>query len=159
MRDAEDSELDALARLWYEGWQDAHAAIVPPALARLRTLESFRERLAAVLSDIRVAGPVGAPIGFCINKDDELYQLYVAPAARGSGLALALTRDSEARLAAKGVATAWLACSVGNDRAARFYEKAGWTRARTEPYLAETSEGPFQLDIWRYEKQLGLGDR
>jgi ribosomal protein S18 acetylase RimI-like enzyme len=154
IRNADAAELDALALLWYEGWQDAHAAIVPPELARVRTLESFRERLAAVMPDIRAAGPVGAPAGFCINKEDELYQLYVAKEARGTGLALALTRDSEARLAEAGVETAWLACSVGNDRAARFYEKAGWRRTRTEPYLAETSEGPFQLDVWRYEKRL-----
>jgi ribosomal protein S18 acetylase RimI-like enzyme len=154
IRDAEASELDALAGLWYEGWQDAHAAIVPRRLRELRTLESFRDRLAARLAHIRVSGPVGAPLGFCINEGDELYQLYVAPAARGSGLALALTRDSEARLAAAGVKTAWLACSVGNDRAARFYEKAGWRRVRTEPYLAETSEGAFHLDVWRYEKEV-----
>jgi hypothetical protein len=25
---------------------------------------------------------------------------------------------------------------------------------RTQPYLAETSEGPFELDVWRYEKAL-----
>jgi ribosomal protein S18 acetylase RimI-like enzyme len=154
IRNADKSELDALARLWYDGWQDAHAAIVPKRLAELRTLESFRDRLAARLADIRVAGPMGAPVGFCINENDELYQLYVAPAARGSGLAMTLTRDSEARLAAAGVKTAWLACSVGNDRAARFYEKAGWTRVSTQSYLAETSEGPFPLDVWRYEKPL-----
>jgi ribosomal protein S18 acetylase RimI-like enzyme len=153
IRDAHPSERDALARLWHEGWQDAHAAIVPPALARLRTLESFRDRLAAC-ADIRAAGPKGAPLGFAVIKDDELYQLFVARAARGTGLAAALTDDAEARLAAAGVRTAWLACTVGNERAARFYEKAGWRRVGTEPYLAETSEGPYRLDVWRYEKAL-----
>ena len=92
-------------------------------LARARTLTSFRARLAAALDDTRVAGPAGAPLGLCMLKDDELNQLYVAREARGSGVAAALLADGEARLAERGVTTAWLACAVGNDRAARFYEK------------------------------------
>lgn len=154
IRNANESELDALARLWYEGWQDAHVKIVPAALARVRTLESFRERLAARLAHIRVAGPEGAPTGFYINENDELYQIYVAASARGTGLANALIEESEARHAAAGVKVAWLVCSVGNDRAAHFYEKVGWHRVGTVPYPCETSEGPFTLDVWRYEKRL-----
>lgn len=55
IRPAETAEIDALARLWHDGWRDAQLAIVPEALARLRTLESFRERMAAGLADVRVA--------------------------------------------------------------------------------------------------------
>jgi GNAT superfamily N-acetyltransferase len=155
VRPAEATELDHLARLWYDAWQDAHAAILPEDLKRLRTLESFRERLAAALSDLRVVGPAGAPIGFSWVKDDELYQLFVAASARGKGVAAVLIADAEAQLAAAGVGTAWLACAIGNDRAARFYEKCGWTRAGTMINHAETSEGTFALETWRYEKKLG----
>jgi ribosomal protein S18 acetylase RimI-like enzyme len=88
-------------------------------------------------------------------KDDELYQLYVGAAARGSGAAAALVADAEARLARQGVSTAWLACAIGNERAARFYEKCGWQRTATEPYHAEIPEGTLTLDVWRYEKRLG----
>lgn len=28
-RDAEEADIDPLAKLWYEGWLDAHAGIVP----------------------------------------------------------------------------------------------------------------------------------
>src|SRR6185295_12224637 len=122
IRPAEASELDALTTLWHDGWQDAHAAIVPAELALQRTLDSFRRRLTAALADLRVAGPLGAPLGFHQLKGDELYQLYVAAAARGTGVAAALIRDAEAQLAARGYATAWLACAIGNHRAARFYE-------------------------------------
>ena len=62
--------------------------------------------------------------------------------------------DAEARLSRNGVETAWLACAIGNDRAARFYEKRGWHRAGTMMNMAETSDGPFQLEVWRYEKAL-----
>jgi len=121
---------------------------------RARTLESFRDRLAAALADTFVIGPPGAPSGFYMLKDDELYQFYVARSARGSGVAAALIGDAEARLAARGVTTAWFACAIGNDRAARFYEKCGWARARTMTNRLETADGVFEVAVWRYVKTL-----
>jgi ribosomal protein S18 acetylase RimI-like enzyme len=153
VRPAETAEVDYLARLWYDGWQDAHARILPAELTRIRTLESFRGRLALALADVRVAGPLGAPAGFCIVRGDELYQLYVAAGARGSGVATLLMADAEARLAEAGADVAWLACAVGNDRAARFYEKCGWRRTGTVVYQPDAWDGA-PLEVWRYEKQL-----
>ena len=153
-RPADPSESNALTRLWYDGWQDGHAAIVPAALTRARTFEDFARRMAASLEDVRVIGPHRAPLGFAMLKGQELYQFYVASEARGSGLATALMADAEAQLLARGVETAWLACAVGNARAAKFYEKSGWHLARTEISRLDTPDGPFDLDIWRYEKLL-----
>lgn len=154
VRAAEKADVDHLAKVWYDGWQDAHAKILPAELARLRTLESFRERLAAGLANVRVVGPLGSPVGLCWLKDDELYQLYVSAEARGMGVAIALVADAEVQLAKNGVKTAWLACAIGNDRAARFYEKCGWRRVGNMINHAETSEGTFALETWRYEKSL-----
>jgi ribosomal protein S18 acetylase RimI-like enzyme len=154
VRPASREDLDRLAEIWHEGWHDGHARVVPEALTRLRTLESFRQRLDAALPHVRVAGPPGAPVGFSILKDDELYQLYVAAPARGSGLAALLIDDAETRLAAAGVRTAWLACAIGNERAARFYQKRGWRLTGTIDYEAETASGRFPLRVWRYEKLL-----
>jgi hypothetical protein len=42
VRAAEETEVDHLARVWFDSWQDAHAQIVPAELTRLRTLEDFR---------------------------------------------------------------------------------------------------------------------
>ena len=154
VRAAEADEVDHLARLWHQGWNDAHAAFAPAGLVRARTLDSFRDRIAAALPDTRVIGPAGAPLGLCVIKDDELYQLFVAREARGTGIAAALIADGEARLAERGVTTAWLSCAIGNDRAARFYEKRGWVRARTMANRLETQDGVFEVDIWRYEKEL-----
>src|SRR5262245_11156437 len=109
LRTAEECELDELAHLWFDGWRDAHERVVPAELTRLRTLESFRERLPALLAQTRVAGPRGGILGFAILKGDELYQLYVAAAARGRGIAATLIDDAEARLAASGIECAWLA--------------------------------------------------
>ena len=157
VRLAQPAEIDLLARIWYDGWQDAHREILPEELARIRTLESFRDRLRDALLDVRVAGPPGAPVGFCMIHGDELYQLYVSAQARGSGIAAALITDAEARLAERGVETAWLACAIGNHRAARFYEKCGWRRVGNMINELETPDGIFPLEVWRYEKRLAEG--
>ena len=154
VRAAEEAEIDHLARVWFDGWRDAHEQIVPVELTRLRTLESFGTRLRADLRHIRVVGPFGAPVGFCIVKGDELYQLFVSAPSRGSGVAAALIVDAEARLSEGGVKTAWLACAIGNERAARFYERRGWYRAGTMVNRLETDNGLFLLEVWRYEKSL-----
>ena len=154
VRNAEESEINQLARIWYDSWRDAHEQIVARDLTRLRTLESFRERTKAALPDIRVIGESGAPVGFCIVKGSEMYQLFVARKARGTGAAAALLADGETRLSKLGVETAWLACAIGNERAARFYEKSGWQRVGNMINELETPEGEFQLEVWRYEKRL-----
>ncbi|HVF18018.1 MAG TPA: GNAT family N-acetyltransferase [Steroidobacteraceae bacterium] len=154
VRTAQLDEVDAIAKVWYDAWQDGHASVVPAELARDRSEESFRSRLHAMLPDTRVIGPRGAPLGFCSIKGDELYQLFVSAAARGTGAATSLLADGEARLAVNGVRVAWLACAIGNDRAARFYEKCGWHRAGVFTSHLETANGTFDLDVWRYEKAL-----
>ena len=156
VRPAVEGELDQLAQVWFDAWHEAHAAIVPAALTRVRTLPSFRERLQAALAHTRAVGAIGAPLGFCVIKGDEVYQLFVSKQARGTGVAAALLADAEARLASSGITTAWLACAMGNNRAARFYEKSGWRRAGTVLNLAETSAGAFALDVWRCEKPLAI---
>ena len=154
VRKATADDIEALAQIWYEGWRDAHAAIVPEELARIRTLDNFRERLPGLLPDTRVIGDVGNPLGFSITKEDELYQLYVSRNARGTGAAQKLIAEAEERLASHGFGTAWLACAIGNDRAARFYEKSGWHLARTFVSELPIKDGVFHLEVWRYEKDL-----
>ena len=154
VRPAKPSELDRLATLWYDGWQDAHAGLLPAELAAVRTWESFRARLEAALADLRVAGEREAPLGFYLLKGDELYQFYVAAAARGTGVAGSLIADAERRLATSGVQVAWLACAIGNARAARFYEKHGWRLAGNVTLPHEVPSGVLQLEVWRYEKAL-----
>ena len=154
VRGAREDDIGELARVWYEGWHDAHDAIVPEALSALRTLESFRDRLPRALSAVRVVVDADVPVGFAMLRGDELFQFYVARSARGTGVAAPLMRATEDYLAAKGVATAWLACAVGNTRAARFYEKCGWMRLATVTIDSETPQGPVPIQVWRYEKRL-----
>ncbi|MCA9753440.1 MAG: GNAT family N-acetyltransferase [Gemmatimonadetes bacterium] len=154
VRAARTSDVDALASLWHEGWQDAHARIVPAELARHRTLESFRRRLRDALAEVRVAGSPDGPLGFSMLRGDELNQFYVSRAARGTGVAARLIADAEERLAADGIETAWLACAIGNERAARFYDKSGWIRVGNMIEHLPTPDGVLSLEVWRYEKDL-----
>jgi GNAT superfamily N-acetyltransferase len=157
-RPAATDDIAPLARLWHDGWQDGHAHIAPEGLRKARTLESFHERLGAAMGDTFVIGPVGSPLAFFMLKDDELYQFYVGRDARGSNVAPALMRAAEAELARRGHTAVWLACGVGNDRAARFYDKSGWRNARTMTNVLETQDGTFEIEVWRYEKDVRVLD-
>jgi ribosomal protein S18 acetylase RimI-like enzyme len=56
----------------------------------------------------------------------EIYAIYVAPAAWGTGVASALIDHTELRLRAEGFETAVLWVLDDNPRARRFYERHGW---------------------------------
>lgn len=159
IRDPIAADLPTLGALWHDGWHEAHAPHVAEALTRTRTLEDFDRRLRAMLKETRVAGAPGNPLGFCTLRDDELMHLFVSPGARGSGMATALLKDGEARLQERGVQLAWLACIIGNNRTARFYERENWIRKYVMTYLEETCTGRFPLEKWRYEKVLEKGGR
>lgn len=151
---ATNDDLPDLAEIWFEGWHSGHAPVVPHELTEQRTLESFQNRLKKYLAQTRVVtNENGQRLGFHILQGDELYQFYVSAQSRGQGVAAVLIADAEQQLRQAGVRGAWLACAVGNDRAARFYEKAGWRRAAVQTENVETLGDDFPLQVWRYEKQ------
>ncbi len=154
IRPAEPADLDPLAQLWLDGWTEAHAAHVPPELTAKRPLDSFRRRLDGYGDGLRTAGPIGEPLGFNVIREDELDQIFVSPAARGTGLATTLLTDGEARLAASGITRAHLLCVIENTRAARFYEKHGWENTGPSRESVFTDDGPFEFTVLRFEKSL-----
>lgn len=154
LRAVHPADLDSLAQLWFDGWHEAHAAHVPAELTAKRTIESFRTRLGATGDRLRVAGAIGAPLGFCAIQKNELYQLFIGTGARGTGLAAQLLADGEARLAAKGVTRAFLLCVPENLRAFHFYQRQGWENCGLSREAVETLEGPFAVDVLRFEKTL-----
>ena len=143
-----------ICTIWEAGWHEAHADIVPPELRGLRTAKSFSERTLRNLACTRVARAGANVLGFCMIKENELFQMYVSRQARGSGVAQALIQDAVSRISAAGHKTAWLACAIGNERAARFYERSGWTNAGQQVVDLDTSKGAFALEVWRFEKHL-----
>lgn len=121
---------------------------------RLRTDQSFHDRMASFGDQVRCTGPLGAPTGLCVVRDDELHQIFTSPAARGTGAAQALIADAEARVRNAGQAKIWLDAAIGNDRARRFYEKMGWRMRGEEIVDLFTQNGPLPTRLWVFEKVL-----
>lgn len=154
LRRPKREEFDALVTLWHDGWRDGHLAITPPDLAAHRTRPVFVERLEAKWDKVLVAGPDGAPEGFARLIGDELDQFYVTAVARGTGFAARFIAALEMEFLDRGVTRPWLICSLGNDRAARFYEESGWVNTGEITGRAEIPGGAFDLPCLRFEKTL-----
>ena len=148
------AELPALAQLWYDGWQVAHAAHVPASLTAIRTFESFALRLSAHFYDIRVVGELGVPLGFCLIKGPEIYQIFVSPAAQGAGAAAALITDGLDRIRANGHKAAKLDVNAENARAIAFYTKMGWHKKGVETIMLDTLTDPYPLPCLVMTKKL-----
>ena len=142
-----------ICSIWEAGWHEAHADIVPSDLRDLRTTGSFFDRTLENLANTRIATEGCKVLGFCMIKENELYQMYVSRFARGSGVAQALMLDAESRISAAGHPAAWLACAIGNERARHFYEKSGWINAGRKVVNLDTLDGTFALEVWRFEKR------
>lgn len=151
---ATTQDIPGIAQLWHSGWHEAHAAIVPAELTKRRTPGCFTDRTGAHLAGTRIGHLNDTIAGFCMIEGNEVYQLYVAQSAQGSGLAAQLLNDAKSIIRNAGHSTAWLACSVGNSRAERFYEKSGWTNTGVKEIEVETSKGPYPLPILRFETTL-----
>lgn len=151
IRQADKDAVHRVAQIWHLGWHLGHAAVVDNELVGLRVPEEFVARTQAHLSETYVALVEGEIIGFFMVKHNELYQFYLDVAHHGSGFAKAMMVEAEARLSGP---RAWLGCTVGNDRAAAFYVKAGWQNMGVEVFEAETSQGTCPVNIWRFEKTL-----
>jgi ribosomal protein S18 acetylase RimI-like enzyme len=154
IRKPTQSELSTLAQLWYDGWQVAHAAHVPASLIAIRTLESFAIRLSDHFEDIRVVGETDVPLGFCITKGPEIYQIYVCPEAKGTGAAAVLINDGLDRIRADGHITAKLDVNEENTRAIAFYEKMGWQKNGIETIMLDTLSDPYPLPCLVMAKKL-----
>jgi ribosomal protein S18 acetylase RimI-like enzyme len=154
LRPAADADSDAIAELWHRGWRDGHLGHVPAALLDHRHLRHFQERVPARLATTTVATLDGRIVGFVTTDADEVEQLYVDAAARGTGIADLLLRRGETVIAA-GSERAWLAVAAGNIRARRFYERNGWSDTGPFDYPAEGADGTtVSVPVRRYEKRL-----
>jgi GNAT superfamily N-acetyltransferase len=118
-----------------------------------RTLEHFRALVPSRIATTTLASDGFAIVGFVTVHDDEVEQVYVDAAARGTGAAAALLERGE-QVVAERYDRAWLAVVAGNVRARRFYERHGWVDAGTFEHAAETADGRFPVPAHRYEKDV-----
>jgi AcrR family transcriptional regulator len=154
LRPAREDDVPDLARIWSEGWREAHLGNVPDPLVAARTPDSFRERALDLLRCTTVAVVAGEVAGFVMVEGDEVQQLYVDPRHRGAGTAAALLAEGERQIAAEGHDRAWLAVVAGNVRARRFYERQGWRDEGAFEHEAPGPAGPIPVPAHRYVKGL-----
>ncbi|GAA1585859.1 MULTISPECIES: GNAT family N-acetyltransferase [Kribbella] len=152
LRPAVDADAGAIADIWYAGWRDGHLGHVPEALVAVRTEESFGTRAAERIVDTTVAVVGETVAGFVMVVADEVEQVYVGGAHRGSGIAGTLLAEAERQVRANGYDEAWLAVATGNARARRFYQRQGWTDRGPFDYPAAVGSGTLPVPCHRYVK-------
>jgi ribosomal protein S18 acetylase RimI-like enzyme len=154
LRAATSADAGTVSRIWATGWRDGHLGHVPDELVAIRTPASFLTRATAAVAATTVAVVGEEVVGFVMVVDDEVEQVYVDAAHRGSGVAALLLDEAERQVAAGGHATAWLAVNPGNARARAFYERRGWRDEGDVDYPAATASGTFVVTCRRYTRTL-----
>ena len=125
--------MEGLVRAHEAAWDATIAPIVGMPLGQLAPLDDRIEQARASLADPSATGRAwvaerdGEIVGMATAGEAELRNLYVAPAAWGSGAGRELMRTALDWLAACGVEEAYLWVGEANARARRFYEREGWT--------------------------------
>ncbi|WP_343081404.1 GNAT family N-acetyltransferase [Ostreiculturibacter nitratireducens] len=128
IRSAKASDRDALHALLADSWLTFWAPHLPPeAEARFRAEDPVARFLDAALGRIQLAELGPDLVGALLVEDDCLEDLHVAREFQGGGIGLRLLRHAEALGARR------LEVRTFNERAIRFYERAGWKRRRTYP--------------------------
>ncbi|MDJ0513288.1 MAG: GNAT family N-acetyltransferase [Methyloceanibacter sp.] len=155
VRNMTEADVEHVARLWWQSWHAAHAHILPDTVVKGRGPESFWERSRSLIGTARVAVSSDNRLGFHVVREDQVVQLYVAPAFWKRGVGHSLLGDAEESLLSQSHRLARLGCYRGNNRAHDFYQRRGWRRTGTFVEHACGKDGqPIPLAAWRYEKQL-----
>lgn len=154
VRPATAGETDDVARIWVQGWHDAHDGLVSAVLVAARGDATFRSRAAARIDDTLVAEIDGTVAGFVMITGDEIEQFYVSREARGRGVAGPLLTAAEELVGGRGWGRAWLAVIPENVRARRFYAARGWQDQGLFDYGATSGAETVAVPCHRYVKAL-----
>jgi ribosomal protein S18 acetylase RimI-like enzyme len=144
VREARVEDAPELGSVHVQSWRRAYrGGLMPDAYldglsveARSQMWREALERPSSARSSLLVVEDEGGdlvgfisvgPVDSDINSEaGEVFALNVAPDAWGRGYGRALLEAGVRELAASGFDTAFLWVHPGNDRARRFYERAGW---------------------------------
>ncbi|ELP67543.1 N-acetyltransferase family protein [Streptomyces turgidiscabies] len=154
VREMTFDDCDRVSEIRIRGWQHAYKGLMPQtyldALSVPEDAERRRTFFVRAGSEVvnLVAEQSGTVIGWAchgpyrdgeIRTDDaELYAIYVDAERFGAGIGRALLGEAVRRCAGAGHRRLLLWVVEGNDRARRFYERAGFT--------ADGAEEPFEVD-------------
>lgn len=149
------ADCDRVAEIRTRGWQSAYQGLIPQSYLDGLSVEEDAEHRRTYLSQgddsvvNLVAEDTGGEIvgwvchgpyrdGEVVTGDAELYAIYVHPDQVGQGVGRTLLTESVTRCTAAGHGRLLLWVLKGNDRARRFYERAG--------FRADGAEEPFEVD-------------
>jgi len=161
IRSATPDDAEAVERIRVRGWQAAYRQIFPPALLDGMPLDwsRWRARLDRPPGgwSILVGEAEWRVVGFAAMGPDrdgtpagELFALYVDPDRWSRGAGWALLAAAEEHLSERHPeAILWVL--EGNERARRFYERAGWA---LEPSTRDFEFETVRVPIVRYRKRL-----
>ena len=129
IRPAAPADYPALADLWYDSWMSVGIANETDL-----TREGVRERFFRDVEnrwDLFAAEENSAIVGLLalIPSEDRIDQIFVDPAARGTGIGLALLNFAKGAMP-EGIV---LTTHESNTRARTFYEREGFRLTGTEP--------------------------
>lgn len=147
-------DCDRVSEIRIRGWQHAYQGLMPqPYLEALSAAEdagrrrTFFVRAGSEIVNL-VADQDGEVVGWACHgpyrdgefrtEDAELYAIYVDVKQFGAGVGQSLLRESVRRCADARHRRMLLWVLKGNDRARRFYERAG--------FAADGAEEPFDVD-------------
>lgn len=151
IRPATRDDCAAIVEIFHQGWHDGHADLVTADILPFRTPEALRAIYEASTDSYFVAERRGI-LGFVGVKEDELTKLFVAREARGSGVAVALMKFAEQKIAENGFSVAKLECQAGNIAAEKFYARNGWVvdrRVREDLWMPPGATDQFTGEaIW-----------
>jgi len=133
VRRAGEADAEGLVRAHEAAWDATIAPIVGSSLEELAPLDVRIEQARTTLAEAPesacawVAERDGEIVGMASAGNGELRNLYVDPAAWGTGIARELMHAALDWLTERGAEEAVLWVGEANARARRFYERGGWT--------------------------------
>lgn len=144
IRDATEADIARIADIKVRNWADTYGPLIPAAvLARFvdpgRSASELRSLLGSPGILLLVGeSPTGDVTGFALayltrRPEPWLESLHVLRGERGRGLGTFLLRATAERVLAAGHQSMALGVIVGNDSAARFYERLGAINTGVEP--------------------------
>ena len=162
LESATAEDCRAIAEVHVESWQHAYKGLLPEAyLASLSVAEReamwrrMVEREPSHLVLARTANQIVGFVAFGASRDEgapaeraEIWAIYVKPTCWSTGAGRLLWLEAMQRIVAEGYKSISPWVIVGNGRAARFYERAGFV---VEPESRKSFElGGTTLEELRY---------
>lgn len=138
LREATPDDARAIAEVHVAGWRWAYRDLIPESFIEGLTVEArerhWRETLSTSAGRVIVAEVAGEIVGFvgfgaaedADGETGEVHAIYLLDRAAGTGVGRELFSRANEELRRSGFRRAVLWVLETNERARRFYERAGW---------------------------------